>query len=158
MEDQKGEAVADTVSEQSGMAAATPAEAPAKKVLSPEEQANHTRMVVRQGIMEDLNEMKALTDTIKEKGFQDLAYSDDSVVEISGTMFAHIANFMDSVEKHNHTVQVALGNLTDASNHVRLGALDFQVYLTKKHIENCEKGIAKTRPDVDKIAEGPVSN
>lgn len=157
MEEQK-EAVVDTVNEQEVVdMEVTPAEAPAKRVLSPEEQANHTRMVVAQGIMEDLNEMKTLTNTIKEKGYQDLAYTDDSVVEISGTMFAHMANFMDSVEKHNHSVQVAMGNLMDASNHVRLGALDFQVYLAKKHIENCEKGIAKARPESEE-PKGPAVN
>lgn len=113
-----------------------------KKELTEQEKLNHQRAAVRKLLVDGEEELIKIVGEIREKNLQYHTYSPESVVEISGNIFAQFLNFAVAVRSHNENLRMMFADIVDSLDTVTLGALDFQNILSQKHIENCEKGIA----------------
>ena len=134
-------------------------EDPAKTELTDEQKDEHMKAVIIQQLIEGEKELAEIVKEVEDKGFAEYVYDNDSTVEISGALFAHLINFAVAVKAHNDSASDILKkvmenthavytNILDANASLSLAALDFQRDFTRKHIDLSEAGVTKSPEEI----------
>lgn len=97
-------------------------------------------------------EMLEIHNRLLEGGFEGHGYSEDSVIEIPGRLFAAISNLLAQTQQNMMSVQRSMLPMNQLCEGTITGAAEFQLELSKLHEKYCLAGQTVPREALEQEA------